>query len=589
MHPGKPSLIATSALLLSMTAFAQPPAPETSAAPTIKVFTRETIVDVVVTDSKGNPVRGLQQSDFAIDEDGKPQPIRSFGEFERGFATQPNAYADAAIRSNAHAAPSTGPVNILLIDALHANFVSASRSLRAVSAYAARMPAGTQLAVYWLGVSGLHLLQNFTTDRAEIQQAVAVTRTDIGSNLDCYQTDKLTINALNQIAAYVADIKGRKNLIWMSDGVPLYLMRDGGIAWGRATACNDNALEPTPLGVSRGGGASLFTGPDGVETPGLDMTEVHSLMDTYETFSTEQIAVSPFDLRGVYPGNLGQDQLVAEDVAEQSGGFAIYNSNDLTGSLSQAIDNGSHYYTVSYVPPRRKDDSHYHTITIHVDHPGLKLTYRRGYNAEQPRAPREYSGPDLIKAALQGRVPAATQLIFQARLVPSVPQPIALVSRSQAPPAPPPDSETVDAFADEAPPKPAPPVAAPPVAPPAVNPPTRGNAKGKQPAVRQPYDLLLALQQDQITYGSAPGGGHTVKLQFAFDAYDLNGKLLGARAQNVDLTLTPEKYATFIKSPVVFYQRIDFFPGPLFLRIGIMDSTSNKVGTIEIPVTIPKK
>jgi hypothetical protein len=51
---------------------------EPSAPPTLKVYSRETVVDVTVTDSHGNPVHGLTQADFTVKEDGKLKPIRSF-------------------------------------------------------------------------------------------------------------------------------------------------------------------------------------------------------------------------------------------------------------------------------------------------------------------------------------------------------------------------------------------------------------------------------------------------------------------------------------------------------------------------------
>src|ERR1035441_4904822 len=57
---------------------------QTSTAPTIQVFSREVIVDVTVTDDNGNPVHGLAQSDFTIEENGHPQSIRSFREFGTG-------------------------------------------------------------------------------------------------------------------------------------------------------------------------------------------------------------------------------------------------------------------------------------------------------------------------------------------------------------------------------------------------------------------------------------------------------------------------------------------------------------------------
>ena len=54
---------------------------ETPAVTTFKVSTKAVVVDVVVTDSKGNPVRGLQQQDFQLTEDNKPQSVRYFREF----------------------------------------------------------------------------------------------------------------------------------------------------------------------------------------------------------------------------------------------------------------------------------------------------------------------------------------------------------------------------------------------------------------------------------------------------------------------------------------------------------------------------
>ena len=45
---------------------------------TIRTGTQVVALDVVVTDSYGNQVRGLQPSDFSVSEDGKPQKVRYF-------------------------------------------------------------------------------------------------------------------------------------------------------------------------------------------------------------------------------------------------------------------------------------------------------------------------------------------------------------------------------------------------------------------------------------------------------------------------------------------------------------------------------
>jgi VWFA-related protein len=522
----------------------QSPQPST---PTIQVYSRETIVDILVTDDKGQPVHGLSKSDFSIREDGKTQPIRSFGEF--GAATNA-AYVAPTLPSGVHtnlaAAPTAGPVNIILIDALHSGWISAARALQATSAYADRMKPGTQVAVYWLSISGLHLLQGFTTDPAAIRQAVATQHEDLGTTSNCYQTDRMTIDALNQIAAYVAGVKGRKNLLWFTPGMPVYLLRDGGYGWGTPTSCHESNVTH-PFG-SEGDGITLFTSA-GASEQGIDMTEVHHIMDTYELFTTEQIAVSPISPRGV--AGVSQADLVAESVAEQSGGIAEYNNNDFAGEIDNAISAGSHYYTISYVPPRQKDDSRFHAIKIDVDRPGLHLIYRSGYNAEDPRAPKPYVGPALIKAALQGRAPSATQLLFDAKLEPTPALASGVSLQSASTPA--------------------------------------AKKSGKAAPTRTPYDLYIAVPQSQIAYAAGADGTHAVKLQFAFDAYDLNGKLLGDHSQNVSLDLTPDRYQQFIQKPVLFHALLMFYPGPIYLRVGVLDTVANKVGTLEIPVSIPKR
>src|SRR5580658_9435357 len=89
-------------LITSATTFAQNPSPPVPQppAPTIKVFSRETVIDVLATDDKGQPVTGLTKSDFTIEEDNKPQPIRSFREYTRTASPParplpPNTYTNS--------------------------------------------------------------------------------------------------------------------------------------------------------------------------------------------------------------------------------------------------------------------------------------------------------------------------------------------------------------------------------------------------------------------------------------------------------------------------------------------------------------
>lgn len=562
MRPGKLALL-SSVLILSLTVRGaasdtksvpqSPPKSDLRAAQTLQMYSRETIVDVIVTDSNGQPIQGLKDSDFTIKEDGKPQPLRSFREF--GAGTDDHAHVlpklPAHVHTNYQSSPATGPVNILLIDAMHSNPLLVSRALRATSVYLTRMPQGTQLAIFWLGSGGLHMLQGFTSDPSVLLEALSTNRTDIGSEEDAHTTDWYTIDALQQIAAYASAIKGRKNLIWFTPGMPVHLTRDGGYGWGssvsphipgsvRADSFASNAT--TDFWDARQGDPWNIQSVFG--DAGLNMGMVHRLMDTYEIFTAEQIAVSPIDPSGV-GGAMGSSQLSAVEVAEQSGGIAHFNSNDLTSLVAEAINDGSHFYTLSYVPPRRKQDGHYHTIDVKVNLPGAHLVYRKGYNAEDPKPPLQFAGADLIQASLQGKAPPATQLLFDAKF------------------------------------EPAPGLATAPATP--------TLKRRDKLAGRTAYDLVIAVPQSQINFADGPNGTRSAALQFAFDAYDSNGRFLGRHSQNVDLALTPERYEEFVKTPLLFHEQIALFPGPLFLRVGVLDSISNKVGTLEIPVTVPKK
>jgi VWFA-related protein len=58
---------------------------------TFKVSSKAVVVDVVVTDSKGHPIRGLSQQDFQITEDKKPQDIRYYREFTESEPSAPSS------------------------------------------------------------------------------------------------------------------------------------------------------------------------------------------------------------------------------------------------------------------------------------------------------------------------------------------------------------------------------------------------------------------------------------------------------------------------------------------------------------------
>ena len=573
-------LAVTSAAL----AFATPgraQAPQARPSPTLQVYSRETIVDVTVTDDRGNHVRGLTRSDFTVEEDGKPQPLRSFKETRvNREAAPPLPRLAPGTYTSAQTIPAAGPMSVLLIDSLNSPPLGEKYMEYVVTAqheiehYINTMPQGTQVAIFSLSFRGLHLLHGFTTDRDQLFHAMD-TNFPVLANPDHFIRDKYAnLDALNQIAAYVAPVKGRKNLLWLAPGMPVLLLRDGGLSWG------------------------------------VDADMAHRTMDTYEIFTAEQIAVSPVDTRGVCACVLGPSSLRMEAVADDTGGVAYFLNNDIKGEIAKAIDNSSDYYTLSYVPPDHPSAGHSHKITITVARPGLHLVYRKGYNDEQPPANILPAGPSLMKASMEGQAPPAAQLQFNVSIqTPSGPLVLASAAKPGAPgsvqsePAAIPDPFAAPddpfAFANSfVPPAPATtkaPATQPPAAQaaPADQTPSADQTfvPGRRPITSKEktrYTFLFSVPPSQISFANKPDGSRTGALEFDVDAYDEFGHLINGLSQTMHMPLTADEYAEFIRTPFQFSQQLDLPPGAATLRVGILDSTSNKVGTVELQITVPK-
>ena len=561
---------------------------------TLRVTSRETVVDVTVTDAKGQPVHGLTQSDFTVKEDGRPQPLRSFVEVREDVPPParvlpplpPNVY------TNLQPAPTTTAVNILLLDGLNTLPVDEITMRQESIKYLKSMPRGTRIAVLGL-TSSLRILQGFTADPSILIAAVdskknralpspfidndsaailddqADEQTELGNDdaaaaiqqfeneLTSVQQDirtRMTLEALDQIAAYVAGIKGRKNLIWFTDGMPLNIFPSGGINdlqgitdYGKEVRKTSDLLAAAEVAVYPVDARKLVNDTANTADQHLDrITKNTGARVATNTMKAQQ--------------NKGGQLLGMEAVAEGTGGAAYYNTNDLKGAVTKAIANGSNYYSVSYVPPDLKFDGRYHSIDVEVDKPGVHLAYRKGYNADDilhnavnpelslaTTAPVPYG--DNMTASMARGVPTSGQVLFDVRVAPA---------------------------AD--PPKP-------------TDPPVMGTLDPKlagKPLVR--YDVLFFLPTRQLTSSDGPDGTHKIALVFDLAAYDVYGKLIARSGRDFSPPpLSNEQYQRFMQKPFQLFQQIDLPPGETFLRVGVQDGVSDKVGTLEIPLQVPRK
>jgi VWFA-related protein len=561
----------------------QADAPRISA-PTLKAYARETVVDVTVTDKDGKPVHGLTRADFTVKEDGKVQPIRGFEEFGKATPAAakelpklpPNVY------TNLQPPPASGAVNIMLLDFVNsASPLSLSvdgandtlaRSLAAqklakqdAMKYVATMPPGTRVIVLGLSNS-LRTLQGATSDRELLSAAISTMEFNMAGGAGiyeqwCSQTEtraRVTMEALDQIAADASAIKGKKNLLWFSVGLP----------WLTDPSARAKCL------------------PDYFN----DMLKVYGLL------TAAQISVYPIDVRGVQtmPGafvtSMGQlwanvyflpppawiaaqkafmqaaadEQLAMESIAEATGGAAYYNSNDLASLISKAVDKGANYYTLTYIPPGMKYDWGHHSINVKVEQPGLHLVYRESYDAVDPATIKPppgltlatslpASGPVDMRLAMGRAMPTSQQILFD----------VGVESSTEVVKATDPQGTILGT----------------------LDPVVKVKLKDK-PLTR--YDFNYAIPARQIAFTDGPNGTHNGSLELDIAVYDADEKLVTGLSQTVKMPLSDDKYKQFIQGPFRFSQQIDLPAGQLFVRIGILDRTSNKVGTLEIPLTATK-
>jgi VWFA-related protein len=514
-------------------------------APTIQVYSRETVVDVTVTDKDGKPVRGLTRDDFTISEDGKAQSIRSFKEFDKVGQDASAAPRELPANTYTNVQSESGPLYVLLLDDVNGGGV---RARLAAMQYMKSVAPGTRVALIEFA-SRLTVQQGPTTEPALRPGTV------LGSNpinippvTGCVRQvllDWKTLDLLNQLASYLSGIPGKKNLIWLGNGIP-------DMVW---NGCQDWRL-PLQQTYDLLENAQVTVYP--VDPIGIRAPLAPALTGSPSSYG-EQAATQNTD----WLAGLAKNHLSMEAVAESTGGQAFYNTNDIAGAIAKAADVGASYYTLSYVPPSVGYDGRYHAISVKVDRPGIHLLYRKGYSDEDPalieHPPEKLFGfvtrdtrptfptADPLAAAMSPTSPPATKILFDVRVEPSTE------------PVRPTDPEVIG-FLEE--------------------------KLKKEPLTR--YEFLYTVPVDQIAFADEPEAVHRGALEFVVVAFDQTGKQVTMAGQTMRMPLSGDEYQQFVQQPFQFMQQIDLPPGAMTVRVGVLDKLSNKVGTVEVPLTVAK-
>jgi VWFA-related protein len=582
---------------------------------TLKVNSRAVLVDVIVTDRNGNPVKGLKQDNFKILEQGKPQNIGYFEEHGGDLLAQrgedrafpqlpPNVF------TNFSPLPTPPAVNILLLDALNTPMNDQMYLKKAAQHYLKTLKPGTRLAIFTMSMR-LSFIQGFSDDPAVLATAMGYRKNDksepaillqskgesdaqntvvelmvameqAGANSFAFTVPPQTIEAfqqfmqetryaqdsdreyrtlqnLNQLAAFLGSFPGRKNVIWMSGAFPVEL-------FGQTSMRFDDSINETINLLSAARVAVYPVDVRGTNVP-TSYTAENSLDPTIT--SAPQLLGPPPGVTGDAP-NAGQGGLAGgllnesqaknssdsamDMLASLTGGKAFYSQNDISGIIGKVSDHSSDFYTISYSPTNSKMDGAFRKIEVKIgDGEHYTLSYRRGYFARDQDLP----------GAAQARQDQAAQRASQnpTRIDPlepfmvfGMPQSEQILYKTLIQPMP-----------------------------------QKADAKPSLKGPTERYSVDFALDLDDLHLKADPDGSRKGKLNLSMILYDKYGQVASREDHLVNLSIKPDVYALFRKTGVQMHGEIQVPKGQYWLRTGVYDEGSRKVGTMEVPLSSVKE
>jgi VWFA-related protein len=426
-------------------ASAEIPVPPPSPGVVFPAGVEQVTVDALVLDERGAPVEGLRREDFTIREDGRPQSISSFEAVVIGESAPSPTMRQTRVSDNRRPAPPTrsfvivfddinlSPITVASARKAVEEFVrSGLRPGDVVQVVATsggrwltvRMPEGWPAVLDLVQrLEGWHrpdtsvarlsdyeavqihyrrdpgilsevlrrwyengVIQEFSEPRSmaelDISPGAQIVRQRADAAYQAYsERMKRTLGALTRVAEALRADRGRKTVLFVSDGFAHDPTQPGMREVVRA-AREANAAFYFVDARGLGGGAAIA----GVPGAGAEEGRATLNQDTLSTLTKER-----------------QETVGAESLADDTGGRTIHNTNDLAGQMRALAEESRAYYLLGYAPSDTRRDGKYRKIDVQVSRPAVKVQARRGYYAPSDKAPARPRRNELdgsVRAAL---------------------------------------------------------------------------------------------------------------------------------------------------------------------------------------------
>ena len=388
-------------------------------------------VDAFVSDAAGKPITDLRAGDFQLLEDGKPQMVSAFS-----YVNIPIARADRPLFSPTAIEPDVdtnvgmnGRVYLVVLDDLHVDLTRGPRVKESLHRFFERNFGANDLAavVFTSGRSADG--QDFTNNPRLLLAAVdkfmgRKLRSPTLERLDEYNRQQTTgtrnagdpvndpvaferaqnarnmLQSVQKLSDFMSGLHGRrKAMVLVSEGIDydIYNLFDNNSSASTIVDATRDAI----AAATRGNVSIYAIDPRGLVTPGGDLIESSGVVTDEPNLGLGvQSAID--ELR------LSQDSL--RELADETGGFAAVNRNNVDDAFDRIVADNSSYYVLGYFPANDKRDGRFRKIDVRVTRPGMTVRARRGYVAPRGRPPAVAKasadpGEAALKAAVESPLP----------------------------------------------------------------------------------------------------------------------------------------------------------------------------------------
>ncbi len=405
-------------------------------------------LEVRAFDRAGHPIEDLQADELSLRVDGRPMPIRYFARFPAAAAATVEPSSSASTTDSMPAALAD-PVQrvVVFVDDFFLGPASRARAMVAVGEFIGRLAPETEVLLATFDRSGLSVRVPFTRLRRKTHQALdglplssiegirrdSDRRAAIGMIFDLqrarvespqignppcgrdlqqfaetqaeaeYADVKRSLKGLRLLVDALSAIPGRKALIHVSDGIPLFSGTEAFEAL-RGLCDGSGARQGNPFALDVTGSASgeLVRIPELTAAPAqygasksLSEVTTHANANGVTIYPLQALGLAAVggDSSGEFRTSIEAEQATRwnsqdtlANLASETGGTAALQRNDLDVVLSNVVRDLDRYVSIGFEPPAARpgkgglaSEGGGHSVEVTTTRKGATLRYRKSY------------------------------------------------------------------------------------------------------------------------------------------------------------------------------------------------------------------